>query len=420
MRRVLAGLCALLVVIGAVNGVGISPAGAVPSAGMAESQFLTKLNQERVQRGLAPLVRDGGLDGVARDWSSVMASQVNLHHRPDLVSQVDRRVTAAWTRLGENVGVGGTVGSLHDAFMNSTGHRHNVLGDYNRLGVGVVVDSRNTIWVTFNFMKGPWIGGRTGLEPPPPPPLPKPTGNVMLATTDGSVMAFGNTTYRGSLGGMRLRRPIVGMAPTPSKKGYWMVASDGGIFSFGDAKFYGSTGNINLRQPIVGMAPTRTGRGYWLVASDGGIFAFGDARFRGSTGHLRLRQPVVGIATTPTGRGYWMVARDGGIFSFGDARFRGSTGGIRLHRPVNGMAPTATGRGYWLVADDGGIFSFGDARFYGSAAGRTYAPITQIARTPKGGGYFLVASDGRVFAFGGANGGGKAPASSPVVAAVAG
>ena len=40
----------------------------------------------------------------------------------------------------------------------------------------------------------------------------------------------------------RLNQPIVGMAPTPSGNGYWLVARDGGVFCFGDAKFYGSTG----------------------------------------------------------------------------------------------------------------------------------------------------------------------------------
>ena len=39
---------------------------------------------------------------------------------------------------------------------------------------------------------------------------------------------------------MTLNSPIVGMAPTPSGAGYWMVASDGGIFSFGNAGFHGS------------------------------------------------------------------------------------------------------------------------------------------------------------------------------------
>ena len=44
------------------------------------------------------------------------------------------------------------------------------------------------------------------------------------------------------------------MAPTPSGRGYWLVASDGGIFGFGDAGFFGSTGDMRLSRPIVGMA----------------------------------------------------------------------------------------------------------------------------------------------------------------------
>ena len=80
-----------------------------------------------------------------------------------------------------------------------------------------------------------------------------------------------------------------------------MVATDGGIFSFGDAAFFGSTGAIRLNRPIVGMAPTPSGQGYWLVASDGGIFSFGDARFFGSTGAIKLNKPIVGMAATPSG-----------------------------------------------------------------------------------------------------------------------
>ena len=55
------------------------------------------------------------------------------------------------------------------------------------------------------------------------------------------------------------------------------MASDGGIFSYGDATFFGSTGGIRLNKPVVGMAATPSGHGYWLVASDGGIFSYGDA-----------------------------------------------------------------------------------------------------------------------------------------------
>ena len=135
---------------------------------------------------------------------------------------------------------------------------------------------------------------------------------------------------------------------------------------------------------MVGMAATPTGRGYWMVASDGGIFSFGDAQFFGSMGGQPLNQPVVGMAATPTGYGYWMVASDGGIFSFGDAQFYGSMGGQRPQpadrghgrahpqeasptKPGTTPTPVAASPGYWLVASDGGIFSF-DTPFFGSPA----------------------------------------------------
>ncbi|MGH9164718.1 MAG: PA domain-containing protein [Acidimicrobiales bacterium] len=183
--------------------------------------------------------------------------------------------------------------------------------------------------------------------------------------SDGGIFAFGDAPFAGSTGALRLNQPIVGMAPTPTRRGYWTVAADGGVFAFGDARFFGSTGALRLNRPIVGMAPTPSGQGYFLVASDGGIFAFGDAVFRGSTGALTLNRPVVGMAADPATGGYWLVASDGGLFAY-DAPFDGSMGGRPLNKPVVGMSSTPTGKGYWLVASDGGIFAFGDARFFGS------------------------------------------------------
>ncbi len=105
----------------------------------------------------------------------------------------------------------------------------------------------------------------------------------------------------------------MGMAATPTGRGYWLVASDGGIFSFGDATFFGSTGAITLAQPIVAMAATPHGQGYWLAAADGGVFTFGDAAFLGSAvGRLAPGQDAfVSIQAFPSGLGYRMVTRAG-------------------------------------------------------------------------------------------------------------
>jgi hypothetical protein len=179
--------------------------------------------------------------------------------------------------------------------------------------------------------------------------------------------------------------PLVGIAPNPTTgTGYWLAQSDGGVFATGDARFFGSTGGLRLARPVVGIAATPSGHGYWLVASDGGVFAFGDARFFGSTGGLRLARPVVGIATTPSGRGYWLAASDGGVFAFGDARFFGSAVPPGPVVPsVAGIAPTPSGHGYWLATSTGAVFAFGDTPAIAACVeGCGTNAVVAIARTP--------------------------------------
>ncbi len=245
-----------------------------------------------------------------------------------------------------------------------------------------------------------------------------PGSSYWLSASDGGVFGFG-APFHGSLGGVTLNKPVVGMASTLDGLGYWLVASDGGIFGFGDAAFYGSMGGKPLSKPVIGMAASSEGLGYWLAASYGGVFAFGDANYLGSMGGKPLNKPIVGIAATPDGGGYWLAASDGGVFTFGDANYFGSMGGKALNKPIVGVAATPDGGGYWLVASDGGVFAFGDANYFGSMGGTPLnAPIVAVASTPDGSGYWLVGSDGGVFNFGDAafegSMGGK-PLNKPVV-----
>ncbi len=203
-------------------------------------------------------------------------------------------------------------------------------------------------------------------------------GRVTALTLVGSAQDVSLTgdAFAGALGlrsdwftvSTSLGSATVAMAPTADGHGYWIAGADGSVEAFGDAAYDGSVGSA-LAAPVVGLAATPDGRGYWLVASDGGVFAFGDAGFYGSMGGRPLNRPVTGITPAQDGAGYRLVASDGGIFSFGGAAFYGSTGALSLVAPVRGMAPTPDGGGYWMVAADGGIFAFGDAGFYGSGAG---------------------------------------------------
>ena len=100
------------------------------------------------------------------------------------------------------------------------------------------------------------------------------------------------------------------MTPTATGKGYWLLAADGGVFSFGDASFFGSTGGIRLNSPVISMAAGPGGVGYWLLASDGGVFSFRVPFYGSVPGSGLCAMPTSRqIRSSSTGHGYWLLAR---------------------------------------------------------------------------------------------------------------
>ena len=138
----------LLVVTSAFIVLGLLAEGASADQLSDEERFLQLINSDRAGAGLPGLAMDGSLRDLARRHSGEMAAAGQIFHNSALASQVP----GGWRTIGENVGVGGSVEGLHAAFMNSPGHRANVLGDYDRAGIGVVF-SGSTIYVTEIFWK---------------------------------------------------------------------------------------------------------------------------------------------------------------------------------------------------------------------------------------------------------------------------
>lgn len=105
------------------------PAAPVPAGDAGE--LLQRLNQTRCAQGLQPLVANPQLDAAAAQHTQDMVAHNFFSHTGSNGSHLAQRVSAqdyAFRAVGENLAAGNsTAGPTFDQWMNSPGHRDNML-----------------------------------------------------------------------------------------------------------------------------------------------------------------------------------------------------------------------------------------------------------------------------------------------------
>lgn len=136
--------------------------------------LLDATNQSRASQGLGPLVLHSKLSsGAQAKANHMIANNYWSHNAPDGTQPWYFFTNAGYkyTKAGENLAYGfDTSGQIVDAWMNSPGHRVNVLGSYVDVGFGIAnganfQGAENTVIVAFYAVQ----------NLPPPAPAPKPT-----------------------------------------------------------------------------------------------------------------------------------------------------------------------------------------------------------------------------------------------------
>lgn len=114
--------------------------------------LLAATNAARRERGLAPLRRDPQLDAFAMSYARTMVERRFFGHTsPDGVTFESRIKSARipFALAEENIALDRDAASAHAAFMNSPGHRANLLSpNVDRMGVAAVAGGQlETIYV---------------------------------------------------------------------------------------------------------------------------------------------------------------------------------------------------------------------------------------------------------------------------------
>jgi len=82
----------------------------------------------------------------AQGQAQAIASAGQLFHSDISV------LLGAWNTAGENVGFGPSVGTVHDAFVNSPHHYENLVNPaFTHIGIATVIDGSGRIWTSHNF-----------------------------------------------------------------------------------------------------------------------------------------------------------------------------------------------------------------------------------------------------------------------------
>lgn len=120
-----------------------------------ERQIFDITNSLRVREGLKPFAYSEEASDIARAHSIDMATRNFMaHDNPDNKSPFDRMEDGGleFRAAAENI-AGGQPNAIqaHEGWMNSKGHRENILENYEKLGVGVEFGGSYGVYYTENF-----------------------------------------------------------------------------------------------------------------------------------------------------------------------------------------------------------------------------------------------------------------------------
>jgi uncharacterized protein YkwD len=123
-----------------------------------EEQVLKLVNEYRVRNGLVELSSSSAIASVAREHSANMADgSVPFGHTgfTDRVKAIKSQIGG--TAFAENVAMnnhaGDTAQTAFNGWINSAGHKKNILGNYNQTGIGVTRSQNGSYYFTQIFAR---------------------------------------------------------------------------------------------------------------------------------------------------------------------------------------------------------------------------------------------------------------------------
>lgn len=142
---------------GSTTNTGTTSSASSANVATAEKNAVELMNADRRANGLSDLKVSSAVTAVARSHAQDMVNRKFFSHsNPDGKTPSDRLKAAgiSYSAVGENIAENTSVQAAETAFMNSSGHRANILNsNYTTVGIGVAYDSAGNVYVVQDFIK---------------------------------------------------------------------------------------------------------------------------------------------------------------------------------------------------------------------------------------------------------------------------
>jgi hypothetical protein len=165
--------------------------------GSVEQDQVNRINGQRAAIGRGSLKHIECLNTVAELWTKKMVDRGGISHNPSLANEVQYVCGGAWSILGENVGVGYSSDGIFTAFMNSPGHKANIIdGRFTKVGTGAYWSPDGRLFVTQVFANcssctAPWnTNASLPADPVAPRPIFVPGAIATALSSDGRLHSF--------------------------------------------------------------------------------------------------------------------------------------------------------------------------------------------------------------------------------------
>ena len=123
----------MLIVVGAITAAIVLAGCLTPN----QTKMVSLVNASRSSAGRGGVSANQAATNKAQAWAAHMSRTGVVEHTGG-GHRMDTSGLPRWCSVGENVAKARSIENAHDLWMRSAGHKANIMGNFNRVGTGVV------------------------------------------------------------------------------------------------------------------------------------------------------------------------------------------------------------------------------------------------------------------------------------------